>query len=72
MTAAEILDWNGLELGSARKSDILAAYRAADDEGVIQAESALQLFRYEDPKRHTTMMLHTALVMLGCRSRSQS
>lgn len=65
-TAAEILEWSGLKQGTATKSDIIRAYRLADEGGTIQAPDALKLFRYADPRWHTAMSLTNALVRLGC------
>lgn len=65
MTANEILREMEMVQGAAKKSDIIAAYRAADEGGTIQAEKALRLF--SDPRKHTAMMLRTALKYLGCR-----
>lgn len=67
-TAHEILEWNELSQGSAAKKDILAAHRAADEGGTIQAHDALRLFRYGDPRLHTCMSLRSALIAFGCES----
>ena len=66
MTALSILSDLGLQLGTASKSDVLAAYRAADDGGTIQAHRMVTLMGPSDPTRHTTASLTTALRWLGC------
>ena len=66
MTALSILSDLGLQLGTASKSDVLAAYRAADDGGTIPAHSMVTLMGPSDPTRHTTASLTTALRWLGC------
>lgn len=65
-TANDVLDHFGLALGSASKRDVLAAWRAADDEGTIQATDTLRLFGASDPRLHTCMGLAAALRHLGC------
>ena len=65
MTANEILRELEMTIGSARKADVLAAYRAADEGGTIGPMDAMKLF--SDPRRHTYMQLRTALGYLGCR-----
>jgi len=64
-TSREILAHFGLCIGTATKSDIIAAFHAADG-GTIQASDALRLFGLSDPRLHTTMSLRTALRHLGC------
>lgn len=66
MTANEVLELTELSQGSAKKAHILAIYRAADEGGVLQADSMLRLFRYGDPRLHTTSMLRQALLSAGC------
>jgi len=63
-TANEILRDLGLVLGTAKRSDVLRAYRLANDEGVIQATDMLKLTN--DVNKHTTTSLTAALIMLGC------
>ncbi|MCK6376716.1 MAG: hypothetical protein L6Q68_02530 [Aquabacterium sp.] len=65
-TVNDVLDHCGLAIGRARKRDVLAAFRAADDEGTIQATDTLRLFGPSDPRLHTCMGLATALRHLGC------
>lgn len=65
-TANDALAHFGLAIGSASKRDVLAALRAASDEGTIQATDALHLFGPSDPRLHTCMGLETALRHLGC------
>lgn len=65
-TAHDVLAHFGLAIGSASKRDVLAAFRAADDEGTIQATDTLRLFGPSDPRLHTCMGLATALRHLGC------
>ena len=64
MKAYEILRELDLTLADAKKSDVLRAYRLANDEGTIQAGDMLQLT--SDPARHKTTSLTGALIMLGC------
>lgn len=66
MTAQAILSDLGLTLGTAAKSDVIAAYRAADDGGTIQAHRMVTLMGPADPTRHTTASLTQALRWLGC------
>ena len=65
-TAHDVLAHFGLAIGSASKRDVLAAFRAANDEGTIQATDALHLFGRSDPRLHTCMSLPAALRHLGC------
>ena len=67
MTAQDILSFVDLTLGTARKSDVIAAYRAADDEGTIQAPEMVKLMGGAHPERHTTASLKRALIWLGCK-----
>ena len=63
-TASQILSDLDLTIGTAKKSDVILAYRLADDGGTIQAGDMLQLTR--DPTKHTATSLTAALITLGC------
>ena len=65
MTASDILSDLDMTIGTARKADVILAYRLADDGGTIQAGAMLRLT--SEPTRHTTTSLTAALVMLGCK-----
>ena len=67
MTANEILRELEMTLGTARKADVLAAFRAADDFGTIGPMDAMKLFGPSEPTKHTYMQIRTALIYLGCR-----
>ncbi|MDB5926467.1 MAG: hypothetical protein JWN13_5403 [Betaproteobacteria bacterium] len=67
-TAAQILEFADLDLGTASKSQIRAIYHAADDGGVIQADAMVRLFPGQ-PTRHTTCELAKALVWAGAKAR---
>ena len=63
-TASEILTWNDLTQGTASKRDIQTVFRLADDGGIIQAGSMLEVT--SDPCEHTTCSLRHALLLIGC------
>ena len=67
MTAQNILYYVDLTLGTARKSDVIAASRAADEEGTIQACDMVKLMGGAHPERHTTASMRQALIWLGCK-----
>lgn len=69
MTALSILAELDLTLGTAKKSEVLAAYRAADGEGTIQADKMLTLMGPSEPTRHTTCSLRRCLIWIGCQPR---
>jgi hypothetical protein len=66
MTAYEILSDLDMTLGTASKSKVKLAYRLADDGGTIQAGDMIRLT--DDPRKHTTTSLTSALLMLGCKT----
>jgi inorganic triphosphatase YgiF len=63
-TANEILAENGLQQGTASKTEIRRAYYLAQYNGVLLPEAMLRLSR--DPRAHTTQSLRSALIHLGC------
>lgn len=65
MKSSTILREMDLVIGSAKRSDVIRAYRSANDEWTIQACDAVELFPGR-PEKHTTMSLTQALVSLGC------
>ncbi len=67
MTAQSILSDLDLTIGTASKSNVLAASRAADEGGTIQAHRMVKLMGAADPTRHTTASLKQALIWLGCK-----
>lgn len=67
MTAQSILSELDLTIGTASKSKVLAAARASDEEGTIQAHKMVKLMGASDPTRHTTCSLKQALIWLGCK-----
>lgn len=67
MTAQSILNELNLTLGTARKRDVLAAERAADESWTIQAHQMVKLVGNSNPTRHTTCSLKQALIWLGCK-----
>ncbi len=67
MKTQSILSELGLAIGTASKSAVLSAYRAADDGGTIQAGKMVKLMGAAHPARHTTSSLCQALVWLGCK-----
>lgn len=69
MKTSEILSDLDMNLGTAKKSDVLLAYRLADDGGTIDADNMIQLT--SEPTRHTTTSLTRALLMLGCQPASK-
>lgn len=71
MRSLTILHELGLALGSAKKSDVLRAYRAANDDGTIQASDAVSLFPNR-PEKHATTSLVQALIALGCDFKGMS
>lgn len=54
----------GLQAGSITDRDLLAAFAAADEGGVIQASQMVRLSC--DPRHHTAATLRQALIWLGC------
>jgi len=54
----------GLQAGSITDRDLMDAFAAADDGGVIQASQMVRLS--PDPRHHTTATLRQALIWLGC------
>ena len=64
MTASDILSDLDMTIGTARKADVILAYRLADAGGTIQAGDMLRLT--SEPTKHTATSLTRALIMLGC------
>lgn len=65
MRSSTVLRELDLVLGSAKKSDILRAYRMANNEGTIQARDAVALFPNR-PEKHAAISITQALIALGC------
>lgn len=63
-TANDVLEWNRLRQGRAKKSTILFVFRLADSEGTIQAGNMRRVT--SDPREHTTSSLRHALCLVGC------
>lgn len=71
MTAYDVLAHCDMVLGEARKSTVLAIWRAANDEGTIQAGDMVRLFPGR-PEKHTTTSMRHALIAAGCDFRGLS
>ena len=65
MKTSEILSDLNMTLGTARKSSVQLAYRLSDAGGVIQGGDMRRLTN--DPRKHTTTFLRSALLDLGCQ-----